>query len=92
MFVKIEKISVLSLATMVCCLQALLGLILGVIAAAGSAINPGETGPMSLGAWSVLVFPLFNALFGFVVGTFLAGCYNVLSGFLGGVRVQLKEE
>ena len=91
--VKVLKIRAMPLATMLCCLHAIIGFILGLIVTIASSVSSApEEGLMSLGAWSLLVFPILNAVVGFLSGLFIAACYNFLTPFCGGIEVEVERQ
>jgi hypothetical protein len=86
---KLQKIAVLPLAKIFCCLDASVGLVLGFVVTVGSILGQEGEGLWSLGVWSILVFPLVNAVLGFLTGMFVAWSYNLFSAWLGGIEVDL---
>ena len=90
--VKLQKISVMPVAKILCCLNALVGIILGVIVTIGSLTGQGDEGLWGLGAWSLLVFPVINAGMGFLTGIFLAWSYNLFSQWFGGIEFEIENK
>ena len=89
--VKVRKIRAMPLATMLCCLHAIVGFILGLIVTIASSLSPTqEEGLMALGPWSMLVFPVLNGILGFLSGVFIAVCYNFLTPYCGGIEVEVE--
>ena len=88
---KLQKISLKPLAKLLCVFHAIVGLILGIIAAIGSAVTQQEDVFFSLGAWSILAFPLVNAGIGYLTGIIIAWAYNVLAKKVGGVEYEIEE-
>jgi hypothetical protein len=39
---------------------------------------------------SIILFPLFYGILGFIGGLIMAGLYNLLAGFVGGIEVELQ--
>jgi len=89
---RLQKISVLPLAKMMSVLNTMIGFVLGIIAAIGSMAGQEEDGFWALGVWSILVFPVVNAVLGFCTGLFLAGLYNLFSQWFGGIEFELEEQ
>jgi len=89
---KLQSIYLMPLAKIFCALHAVVGLVLGLIVTIGSAANPEAEGIWSLGAWSILVFPIVNALLGFLTGIFLAWSYNLFSQWFGGIEFEVKNK
>jgi len=88
---QLKKISVMPLAKITTVIYALLGFLLGIIAAIVSVTGQDEEGFWSLGVWSLIVFPLVNAVAGFLMGVFFSGTYNLFSKWFGGIEVELEE-
>ena len=89
---KLRKISAFPLAKIFCCLHALLGFILGIVVTLGSLAGQEDEGIWSLGAWSLLIFPLVNSFLGFLTGLFLSWCYNLFAQWLGGIEFEFEEK
>jgi len=90
--VKLKKIAVMPLAKILCALQSMVGLILGVIVAIGSVTTQEDDGLWSLGAWSILVFPIVNAVLGLLSGMLLAWAYNLFAQWFGGIEFELEDK
>ena len=89
---KLQRISVISLGKIFCFLHAVVGLILGIIVTIGSLTNQEVDGFWSLGPLSLLVFPVVNAILGFLTGMFLAWAYNMFSQSLGGIEFEIEKQ
>ena len=89
---KLKKISIIPLAKIFCVLQAMIGVILGIIVAIGSMTGQEDEGLWSLGPWSLLIFPIVNAVLGFLTGAFFAWGYNLLAQWLGGIEFEFVEK
>jgi hypothetical protein len=72
---KLVNISVMPVGKIFGAFQTTIGFILGIIAAIGSMTNQLDDGFWSLGAWSILVFPLINGILGLLTGIFFAWSY-----------------
>ncbi|HUD73010.1 MAG TPA: hypothetical protein VMQ62_13710 [Dongiaceae bacterium] len=87
----------MSLAKVLACVYALLGLIFGAVFSivalvAGSVAQPGSGGPLMglFGVAAVIVLPVCYAGLGFVGALIMAGLYNMLAGVVGGVQLDLQ--
>ncbi|MBI4310013.1 MAG: hypothetical protein HY591_06745 [Candidatus Omnitrophica bacterium] len=90
--VKVLKIRALPLATMLSCLHAVIGFVLGLIVTIASmAGTQEEEGLMHLGAWSLLLFPILNGIVGFLSGLLIAICYNFFTPSCGGIEVEVEQ-
>jgi len=89
--VKLNRINVLSLAKIVSAIQAVIGLVLGIVVSIGSTTNQQDDGIWSLGAWSLLVFPIVNAILGFLTGSLLALGYNLFAQWFGGIEFEIEK-
>jgi len=88
---RLKRISVIPLAKIMTVIYALLGFLLGIIAAIVSMTGQDEEGFWSLGLWSLIVFPVVNAVGGFLMGVFFSGTYNLFSKWVGGIEIELEE-
>jgi hypothetical protein len=93
----VKRVGALSLAKVSGALYALMGLIFGgivsLISIAGGAFG-GATkeafGGMMVGAAAVVVFPILYGLLGFVMALIAALLYNVISGVIGGIEIEVQ--
>lgn len=93
----VKRVVPMSVAKVSAALYAVLGLIFGgiisVVSFAGQALAPdsGDAGMMGMmfGAAAVVILPIFYACLGFVVSLLMAALYNVVSGWVGGVEVDV---
>ena len=92
MILKLQKISVLPVAFIFCGLHTVVGFILGVIVSMAAVMTNDEQATMGLGMWSMLVFPVVNAVLGFLAGAFIAGMYNFMSQCFGGIKFEFEQE
>jgi len=88
----IRAIGVLSVAKISGTIGALVGLVFG-IPFAVFAYFAGSTLQLGAGGWVALVaLPLLYGALGFVGGALYAWLYNVVSGWVGGIEVDLVAE
>ena len=91
----IRRVSPLSVAKISGLLYVILGLLFGgilsMLALAGWGAGNGEDGGMGMlfGAGAILVLPIVYGCMGFVVTGIMAALYNVVSGIIGGVEVEV---
>lgn len=89
----LKKIGVLSLAKLSAIVSAIMGLIMGTIyACLAPFINSAEGMTESLiqfGWWTIIVFPILYGIMGFVGGIIGAGLYNLVSKWVGGIKLEL---
>lgn len=93
---EVKKLGVLSVALMVGALYAVLGFIFGIIfaivgAAAFGLIEGAGGYGFLFGALAIVFFPIIYGILGFILGAICAFLYNVLAGWLGGIKVELVE-
>ena len=101
----IRRVGVFSVAKIQALLAFVIGLILGVIyglffmlfGAAMSALAPragdqamGGAGSIVVGVGMMIGFPIFAAITGFIGGTINALVYNIASGIVGGIKIDLE--
>ena len=94
----ITHVSPLSVAKVSGVLYALFGLIFGVfisLAALAGAFAAAEDGQGAFlgalfGVGSVIVLPIFYGCMGFVVMLISAWLYNIVSGMVGGVEIDIR--
>jgi hypothetical protein len=94
---KIKKVNVLSLAK----IQAVIGLILGIIAgiffglvASLLGMSEGASGFLlgaGMGIFSLIAFPIFYGVAGFIGGAILAFLYNLVASKIGGLEIELED-
>ena len=93
----IKRINAVSCAKITGLLYAIIGLFMGGLAAVAALVgrfaanslginNPFMT---AFGISAIIVFPLMYGAIGFVVTWIAAAIYNVLSGVVGGVQVEV---
>ncbi len=96
---ELKRIGILSLAK----IFGLFGVIYGLFSAILLVIVYAQTGNLqgvteqlstlmnALGYWSLLIFPILNGVIYFIAGVVLAFIYNLLAGWLGGIRLEFKK-
>jgi hypothetical protein len=97
----VRSIGVASSAKIFGAMYAALGLVIGAIVALISMAGPifpssrqaedapTWLGPM-LGVGAIVAFPLFYGLLGFISGALMAGFYNLFSGLVGGLKIEVQ--
>jgi hypothetical protein len=88
----LKTISVLPVAKIFCVMHAVIGLILGLIVTLGSLTGQEYNGVLSIGPWSILVFPIANSILGFLTGLFIAGGYNLISKWVGSIEIEIEQK
>ena len=93
---QLKRIGAVSLARLAAGLYAVIGLIIGAIfalaALAGAAVA-GDSSPMIgllFGVGAVVFLPLIYGVLGALGALLIAGLYNLMAGWLGGVEVTLE--
>ena len=93
---EIKKLDVFSVALILGALYAVLGFVMGIIfaviggTALGLAEGPGWLG-LFFGALAIIFLPILYGALGLVFGAIIAFLYNVLAGWLGGIKMELVE-
>ena len=91
---KITKIGALSLAKLLASMYALFGFLAGVFFSVFSMLGikteAGNLGP-AVGVAAIIVFPVLYAAMGFVGGLITASFFNLVSGWLGGIEIEITE-
>ena len=91
----IRRVSPFSVAKIAGLLYVILGLLFGgilsMLALVGWGAGNGEDGGMGMlfGAAAIIVLPIVYGCMGFVVTGIMAALYNVVSGIIGGVEVEV---
>src|SRR5262245_26169383 len=96
----IRRVQPLSLAKIAGILQAVIGLLVGLMfAAVGSFVGTlaqASDGPhmpfagMFLGVGAIVMMPIFYGIIGFVFGLIGAVIYNALAGVVGGIEIEVS--
>ena len=100
---QVKRVGVFSYAKIMAVTMAAFGLIFGVIyglifmVVGGAMLAGGGSGSTGAGASSVVIglvmmvaIPIFYGVLGFVAGALGGVIYNVASGFVGGIEVELE--
>lgn len=91
--VTIKRVDPASIAKVLGAIYAILGLIIGgvlfLFTAVGAGLN-GAPGGVLGGLAAMLFLPLLYGAMGFIGGLLVAAIYNVVAGFVGGVRMDLE--
>lgn len=93
----VKRVGVLSVAKVYGALSGSMGLLIGLILAAASAVGfglsegdqPAWIGGM-LGVGAVIFLPLFYGVMGLVMGAIGAALYNLFAGLVGGVSLEVE--
>jgi hypothetical protein len=101
--VQVKRVGVFSLAKIYSVTMAAFGVIIGVIYGlifmvvggammAGGGRNSGTAGASSLvvGLIMMVAIPIFYGVIGFIAGLIGGAIYNVASGFVGGIELELE--
>jgi hypothetical protein len=86
---QIRRFGVLQTAKVVGTLYALLGLVFVPIFLIASMFTPRQEG---VGAGFALMMPILYGLFGFLFTALGCAIYNLVSGMVGGIEVELADE
>ncbi|MBU7014642.1 MAG: hypothetical protein HXS52_13980 [Theionarchaea archaeon] len=96
---EIKKVDILSFAKIEGAMGAVIGFIAGLImavvglAAFGFADMAGAVMPRGASAFfgvaAIIVLPIVYAILGFIGGLIMAFIYNVVAGWIGGIKVEL---
>ena len=96
----LKRIGVLSAAKIVGTVYGVFGILTGLFFMAFSLLGAGiaaaneEVSPlfgMIFGVGGLIIFPLMYACMGFVFGALSAALYNLFSGMVGGIEVELQQ-
>ena len=92
----IRRVGIWSVARMYGALSGGMGLIFGLIVAVASTVGlslaEGDEPPFiaaAMGVGAVVILPLFYGVLGIVAGAIGAALYNLLSGIVGGVTIDV---
>lgn len=92
----IRRIGPVSVAKIAGVLYALMGFIFGaiisLISLVGGAFAPEDSGfgGMMFGAAAVIALPIFYGVLGFVMTLIAAALYNLVSGWIGGIELDVQ--
>jgi hypothetical protein len=100
---QVKRVGVFSYAKITAVTCAVFGLIIGVIygliviifgaailAGAGRDSGTAGAGSIVAGLLMMIGFPIFYAIIGFIFGAIGALVYNIASGFVGGIELELE--
>ena len=96
----LKRIGVLSVAKIVGAVYAVFGVLAGLFFMSLSFLGAGiaaanEDFPpfvgMLFGVGAIIIFPLMYACMGFVFGALSAALYNLFSGMVGGIEVEMQQ-
>lgn len=97
----VRRVGVLSLGKVFGCLYALFGLLFGAIFAllslVGAGIGAASSGSNEaflgaiFGVGAVIILPIFYGIMGFLGGLLTAFLYNLVSGIVGGVELEMED-
>ncbi len=91
MILKLNKITPKPFVLLSTIIYSVAGLFLGLFFAIASVAAPPEQEGVNLGFWSILIFPIINALIGAFSSWMMCLLYNILSGSLGGLEFEFEE-
>ena len=91
-----KRFGILSVAKIAALLYAILGLIAGLFTALFSALFSAVGGDgallgLGLGFFSIIVFPIFYGVLGFISAVIGVALYNLLARWVGGIQVELEQ-
>jgi hypothetical protein len=92
---EVKSIDVMSLAKIKAVFGIIIGLVYGIMAAfifGAMGMSRGVTGLEVFGVLSIVIFPIVFAIMAFVIGAIVAVLYNVIAGWVGGIRVDLVQK
>jgi ABC-type antimicrobial peptide transport system permease subunit len=90
MIVKLKRISIKPMVVLSTIIYAIAGFLLGLVMAIASVVAPPEEGA-NLGFWSILVFPLMNAVIGAFSSFMMCLMYNWIASAVGGLEFEAEE-
>lgn len=90
----IKKLGVMSVAKIEGVVGVIIGFIIGVLvfvlgAAASGVAGTGLGTTASLGALSIIIFPIFYGIILFIFGGLGAWIYNIIAPKVGGIQIEL---
>ena len=95
--VTLKSIGVLSVAKVLACIYAMLGLLIGglfsLMSLVGFAAGGANAGPAALlfGIGAIIILPIFYGVIGFIGGAVMAVLYNVVASIAGGFEFELQQ-
>jgi len=89
---EVKKIDILSLAKVQGLVMAAIGLLMGLFfASLGTAMSSMMGSSQGFGFAAVIFMPIMYGIFGFVGGAIGAFIYNLVAGWIGGIKLELKK-
>lgn len=89
---EIKKFDVLSVAKIYALTLTLITFVIfSLMATIFSLFLPQSPFPFPIGVF-VVIGPLVYGFFGFILGLFSAGLYNVFAKYIGGIKIEVKGE
>jgi len=96
---EIKKLDIISCAKIHAVVLAIFGLIVGLFIGAFSSLissfsdDADEVGFKfkSFGLFSIIIFPIIYAIAGFIGGLITGAIYNLVAGWVGGIKIELKD-
>lgn len=85
---KVKRVGVISVAAVMTVIDAIVGLICGIIVSLIGASIPGV--PAIFGALAIIVGLVGGAFAGFISGAIFAILYNIAARYVGGVIVEVE--
>ncbi len=90
----IKSIQIFSLARILACVNAFVGLVIGLFLTLAhisgqDAMALGVNNPF--GVYAVLGYPIANALGGFLGGLLVGSIYNIFAARFGGIQMEIEE-
>jgi hypothetical protein len=92
---EIKSVDVMSVAKIKAVFGIIIGLVYGIMAAfvfGAMGMSRGATGLEVFGIASIVIFPIIFAIMAFICGAIVAVLYNVVAGWVGGIRVDLVQK
>jgi hypothetical protein len=96
---KVKKIDVMSAAKVEGLIGVIIGLVMGIIFALFGAIASsfiGDRGSMGVmigsGFGAIIIMPIMYGVGGFIGGAISALIYNLVSGWIGGLEIELENK
>lgn len=93
---EITRIDVISVGTMLGFIYMGIGIIVGILFAiiggmlANMEVGEGASMLFGMGFAGIIIFPLIYGAIGFIAGVLTAFIYNVVAGWVGGIKVDIE--
>jgi len=97
----LKRLGVMSVAKLEAVVFAVVGLIEGILFAIISSIISSVAGLVGIGGMgsvlgfgslSIVIFPIAFGIIGFIAGAIGAFLYNLITGWIGGIEIDLEEK